>query len=342
MNSISQTAPVLTASKNLHAFAPNADRARFLDQRMRERLAQSLRYIRSEANGQLGLECDSFEKFLAQLESRTVSPLAFTYYNESVLAIEEDNLERAARLLREMSELPAPESTLQIQELANPTIDFKAELYVRAIDTDPGMKFQVFPPPPHAATACREQINQALRLMQDGDPELAAEIPALLREIILAAGSEDPKAFTFDGGSSFMLWGAILINANRHDGELAMAQMLAHESAHNLLFGFSANGPLVENSGDELYPSPLRADPRPMDGIYHATFVTARMYRVMRTLLESGILTKDQQEKARKDLAEDARLFRIGIDTVQKHGRLTEVGEAVMQGAIDYMAAVES
>lgn len=338
MNSISPTTPVLTVPDNLHAFAPNADRARFLDQRMRQRLAQSLRYIRSEAGGQLGLESDSFEKFLTQLESRTVSPLAFTYYNESVLAIEEDDLDRAARLLRDMSELPAPEATLQIQELADPTTDFKAELYVRAIDTDPGMKFQVFPPPPPAATVCREQIHQALRLMQEGDPELAAEIPALLREIILAAGSEDPKAFTFDGGSSFMLWGAILINANRRDGELAMAQMLAHESAHNLLFGFSANGPLVENTADELYPSPLRADPRPMDGIYHATFVTARMYRVLQTLLDSGILSREQEEKARKDLAEDARLFQLGIATVQKHARLTEVGEAVIQGATDYMA----
>ncbi|HEU5125374.1 MAG TPA: HEXXH motif-containing putative peptide modification protein [Verrucomicrobiae bacterium] len=338
MNSISSTSPVLTVPDNLHAFTPNADRARFLDHRMRQRLAQSLRYIRSESDGQLSLESESFGKFLAQLESRTVSPLAFTYYNEAVLAIEEDDLDRATRLLRDMSELPPPATTLQIQELANPTTDFKAELYVRAIDTDPGMKFQVFPPPPHAAAACREQINQALRLMQEGDPELAAEIPALLREIILAAGSEDPKAFTFDGGSSFMLWGAILINANRRDGELAMAQMLAHESAHNLLFGFSANGPLVENTADELYPSPLRADPRPMDGIYHATFVTARMYRVMRTLLDSGILSREQEEKARKDLAEDARLFQLGIDTVQKYARLTEVGEAVIQGATDYMA----
>jgi HEXXH motif-containing protein len=339
MNSISSTSPVLTVPDNLHAFAPNADRARFLDHRMRQRLAQSLRYILAEASGQLELKAGPFEKFLARLESHVVSPLAFTYYNETVLAIEEDDLDRASRLLNGMIELPVPDSTLRIHDLTDPTKDFRAELYVRAIDTDPGMKFQVFPPPPQLATACREQINQALQLMEQGDPDLAAEIPALLREIILATGSDDPKAFTFDGGSSFMLWGAILINANRRDGELAMAQMLAHESAHNLLFGFSANGPLVENTGDELYPSPLRADPRPMDGIYHATFVTAQMYRVMQTLLDSGILSKEQEEKARKDLAEDARLFQLGIATVQKHARLTEVGEAVIQGAADYMAS---
>jgi hypothetical protein len=50
-----------------------------------------------------------------------------------------------------------------------------------------------------------------------------------------------------------------------------MVQMLAHESSHNLLFGFSADESLVENSPEELFPSPLRMDPRPMDGICHAT-----------------------------------------------------------------------
>src|SRR5204863_186223 len=81
----------------------------------------------------------------------------------------------------------------------------------------------------------------AFALLDAGDPELAGEIRALLREIILAAGSKDPKALTFDGASSFMLWGAIIINADRSDGPIGMVQMLAHESAHNLLFGFSAD-----------------------------------------------------------------------------------------------------
>ncbi len=135
--------------------------------------------------------------------------------------------------------------------------------------------------------------------MESGDPALAAEIRTLLREIVLAAGSEDPKAMTFDGASAFMLWGAIIINANRRDGAVGMVQMLAHESAHNLLFGFSADGPLVENSAEELYSSPLRVDPRPMDGIYHATFVTARMHRAIKQLLDSGVLDSRAAGKGR-------------------------------------------
>ena len=77
-----------------------------------------------------------------------------------------------------------------------------------------------------------------------------------------------------------------------------------------------------------------------MDGIYHATFVTARMHRVVRQLLESGVLDAAAKEKAQKDLAENARLFKQGIETVWKHAKLTPLGESVMWGASDYMASV--
>ena len=306
---------------------------------MRLRLAESLRYILSQANGHLDVSRQQFEKFLLQLEHQPVSPLAFSFYSDLVLAIEEDDLAQASRLLGELIDLPAHAGGPVIAELADPRQDARARRYARFIDTDPSIKFEIFPPARQAAVDCRARIHEAFALMEAGDPDLAAEIRALLREIILAAGTEDPQALTFDGASSFMLWGGIIINANRRDGELAMVQMLAHESAHNLLFGLSADGPLVENSPEELYPSPLRVDPRPMDGIYHATFVTARMHRAVRRLLESGVLPLSLKDKARAELGSNARLFNQGINTVRRHGRLTPLGEAVMQGASAYMAA---
>jgi HEXXH motif-containing protein len=226
-----------------------------------------------------------------------------------------------------------------VAALADPAQDATARRVVRFIDTDPTIKFVVVAPSRDAAEKCHGLINAAFQLMAAGDPEQAAEIRALLREIVMAAGSEDPKALTFDGASSFMLWGGIIINANRRDGELAMAQMLTHESTHNLLFGLSADGPLVENSDEELYSSPLRKDTRPMDGIYHATFVTARMHRVVQRLLESGVLSVSLREKACQELADNRRLFDQGIKVVREHGKLTPLGEAVIQGAEDYMAS---
>jgi hypothetical protein len=67
-------------------------------------------------------------------------------------------------------------------------------------------------------------------------------------------------------------------------------------------------------------------------------FVTARMHRAVQRLIESGILSAALLEKARQDLAENARLFARGIETVRRHGKLTPLGKALMEGASDYMA----
>jgi hypothetical protein len=330
----------LTTQENLHAFEPSAERVLFLDQRMRSRLADSLRYIFAQANGQLNLPPDRRHDFLAHLESQPASPLAFSFYSDAVLAIEDDKLEEASQLLSELIALPPHSGGLEITELADPNQDATASRFARFLNTDPTVSFDIFPPSKEVAASCRAQIRDAFALLDAGDPLLAGEIRALLRQIVLAAGTKDPKALTFDGASSFMLWGAIILNADRSDGAIGMVQMLAHESAHNLLFGFSADEALVENSPEELFSSPLRKDPRPMDGIYHATFVTARMYRAVQRMLESGILDAAATNKARKDLAENARLFKQGIETVQGFGKLTALGESVMRGASEYMAGV--
>jgi hypothetical protein len=334
-----EKASPLSPPENLYAFEPDAGRVAFLDQRMRLRLADSLRYIWTEANGQLDLSHDRFEEFLIQLERHPVPPLAFSLYCETVFAIEEDDLDQASQLLGELTGLP-PSPGLTIIDMADPRHNAAARRYASFVDAGSEINFEIFPPSSKAAAGCREQIQGAFDLMDAGDPSLAAEIKALLREIVLAAGADDPKALTFDGASASMLWGAIIINANRQDGTLGMVQMLAHESAHNLVFGLCAEEPLVENSPEELYPSPLRVDPRPMIGIYHATFVTARMHRVVKHLLDGSVLSVPLQEKARKELADNRRLFDQGIKVVRQHGKLTPLGEAIMQGAENYMASV--
>ncbi|HET7625096.1 MAG TPA: HEXXH motif-containing putative peptide modification protein [Verrucomicrobiae bacterium] len=339
MNSTQEEKFSVRAPENLYDFEPSIERVHFLSQRMRSGLAESLRYIFQQANEALELPSERIEIFLSQLESKSISPQAFCFYHDAVLAIEEDRIEDASRLLDELIHLPPHSGGPIILALPDPVRDPAGRRYARFVDTDATATFAIFPPTTEAVASCRAQIQDALALMEAGDPELAAEIRALVLEIILAAGIEDPKAMTFDGASAFMLWGAIMINANRRDGEIGMVQMLAHESAHNLLFGFCSKEPLVENSPDELFRSPLRVDPRPMEGIYHATFVTARMHRAVKHLIDSGILSGSSLEKARKDLAENARLFALGIETVRQHGKLSAMGAAIMQGASDYMAA---
>jgi hypothetical protein len=328
----------------LYAFQPSADRARFFDQRMRSRLHESLDHLFSQAGPHLTVPRERIDSFLARLKTQPVAPLTFSVYCDLVIAIESDDLQEASEFTEELLSLPAPVAGgPRLFELGDPATDRIAARYCSFVDPGADIAFEVFPPQPDAARACREQIQRAFEIIDAGDAELAAEIRALLREIVLAAGVDpidDPKALTFDGASAFMLWGAIIINANRRDGEIGMVQMLAHESAHNLLFGMTTDEPLLHNSPDERYASPLRPDPRPLEGIYHATFVSARMYRVMQTLLDRGAVPAALEAKARKDLADNARFFTQGAETIQRHGRLTEIGAAIFQNCCDYMAAV--
>jgi HEXXH motif-containing protein len=147
----------------------------------------------------------------------------------------------------------------------------------------------------------------------------------------------DDAADRFDGASSFMLWGAIILNAEAADTPIALVEGLAHESGHNLLFGLCADGPLVENDDFDRFPSPLRADPRPMDGIVHATYIIARMHQALRTVLNAGVLEVEQAAYARSSLQGHAEAFQRGMDTIERHGRLTPLGRGLLEGASDYM-----
>jgi HEXXH motif-containing protein len=107
----------------------------------------------------------------------------------------------------------------------------------------------------------------------------------------------------------------------------------------NVLFGFSASGQLVDNPDDELFTSPLRKDPRPMDGVFHATCAVGRMHQTLSRLLASGVLDDAQVEFAKTDLAQRHKNFKLGDAVVREGGRLTAVGWGVIEAAREYMSA---
>jgi HEXXH motif-containing protein len=304
---------------------------------MRSRLADSLEYIFGEAHSHVSVSRERMEAFLLQLRSKPVSPLAFSFYCDIVLAIEEDNMEVASALFETLTSLPAHPGGPVIVPLGDTARDPLAERTARFMNADPETPHEAFAPPAEVTTACRARVGEAMALMEAGDPALAAEHRILIREITLAAGKTGPGVQTFDAASSFMLWGGIIFNANRIDDAFGMLQSLAHETAHNLLFAFCVDEPVLENGFEGRYDSPLRKDPRPLEGIYHSVFVLARMHRAAKHLVDSGVLSGPMREKALAVMANQARLFAGGMDTVRKHGKMTATGEAVIRGACAYM-----
>jgi HEXXH motif-containing protein len=318
-------------------FEPSAERGASLDRRMRERLADSFDYLFGEIGEPLGVDRKAAAQLSARVRAAPQSPHVFGAYYDLVLTVECDALDEARQLARELIGI-APAPTLRIAAIDDRG-EAEAERYRRLFLSDPDLAAQ---PDATLLADARGRIDAAFALLDRGFAAMSAEIRELLREIVIAAGPEDQNALTFDGASSYMLWGATLLNARGQKTVLDTAQALAHESGHNLLFGFCASEPLVENADEELFSSPLRIDPRPMDGIVHATYVIARMHQTLERLFEAGVLAATETELAITDMAAHHRNFEAGDQVIRDGGRLTPLGRAVIESARGYMRSAVS
>jgi hypothetical protein len=328
-----------TATIDINAFDPSAARAEAVRTRMQGRLADSLRYIVQQAEGVIDLPRHAISACLDRLAHGAVSPQVFGAYCDLVLALDVDDIEESRRLLSEIMEAPNVGLGSTVMDLADPQMNASARRYRRLVDTDTEMPLTVTPPDAEKAAAVRGFICEAFALMDRGNKPLADEIRVILREIVLASGSIAKPGLTFDGVSTFMLWGAVVLNVGGYKSAIEMVQALAHESGHNLLFGLCAHGPLHENDELQRYESPLRTDHRPMDGIIHATYVTARMHQSVQRLYERRILDAEQREEVQKSNAANVRYFAGGMKTIDRYAKLTPLGKDVMGGALRYMAA---
>lgn len=323
--------------KAFHAFEPDAGRAVALDQRMHLGLADSLQHISEQVAGIPGFDIAALAAVISRLRSGVrFSPATFGWYYELVLALLDEREESAIHAFGNILTSKPAGTGFVMRAMAAPAADVDCDLYRRRIGPQMADLFQ--PPAPGAVENFRERFDAGYALLSGALPELAGEIGALVREVVLAT-SPDGAPLQFDGASAYQLWGLLFLNPKFHPTPVAVAEVLAHESAHSLLFGFAFDEPLVFNDDDELYPSPLRLDPRPMDGIYHATYVSARMRWAMTRLAASPLLDDEMRAAALSAAASDRENFEKGHEIVARHGRLSATGEALMAEARAYMSA---
>jgi hypothetical protein len=92
-----------------------------------------------------------------------------------------------------------------------------------------------------------------------------------------------------------------------HD-EVQVLEALVHETAHHYLFLAEMRNPLVDPSHLSNYPSPLRAEPRPLIGVllaYHAlAYICAFYVDALRHSLASSLRCEQELKSARSKLRE--------------------------------------
>ena len=304
---------------------------------MRRSLARSFDHVLARAGHLLDTSPHTLRKLTAGLSAGAPYPPAtFGLLTAWLPALLEGRTEEAREILASLEALEPVASRGELVALGGDETAPFTGLYTRLMNAEPGSRTPYILPEKGQVAAFRDQFRSALALLAGACTELVGEIDALVNQVIMVAG--DPAgAYQFDGGSCYMLWGGLFINVSLPRTTVALAEVIAHESAHIMLYAMAAEEALVDNPDDELFPSPLRTDLRPMDGIYHATYVSARMHLAMSRLLERGHLDDDQTRQAREAMMADRENFVAGYGVVERHGRLTATGEAVMAGAYDYM-----
>lgn len=259
-------------------------------------------------------------------------------YHELVAAVERDDVETATRLLDEIdasADLPPGPLVVSWAHVS----DSERQRYLRALNADPTTPVAFSVPDDAVAAAAACSFDKALAELGRAVPEIAAEIRELLTQVILVAGTAGPDG-RFDGATTFYCWGALFLNAEEHQSLVEMIDGLAHESAHALLYGMALGGPLVTNPATERHPSPLRRDLRHLDGIFHATFVSARMHLAHDGILSGSRLTPAQREQAERSRAGSAIAFQAGLRTLRAHARFTPLGRDLIDSAERYMNGV--
>ena len=165
-------------------------------------------------------------------------------------------------------------------------------------------------------------LPSARDLLGRVEPSLLDEIDALGHQLLLGVGARA----VFGGAASVFLWGAVVLNPTLVLDRIDLIESLAHETAHALLFGLTLGEDLTTNDPAECFSSPLRADPRPIEGIVHATFVLGRMIFALRSLAGATGVGATERLRIAGKIDRNIALYRAGLGVVEAHARFTPAG----------------
>lgn len=141
------------------------------------------------------------------------------------------------------------------------------------------------------------------------------------------------------GVSSPRAWGKILLRKPDPGPEadnpvLYYIDHITHETSHIILYAIMSCDPLITNGFTARYSAPIRPDPRPLYGIYHATFVLSRIAWVLsRYAKTAGSAQVDEL------LETTIERYRQGQEALSSHAELTNAGEHLLRSCEKMIAA---
>lgn len=300
---------------------------------IKDRLHTSLHHLIFEAAAELvppTLTEDQLRR-LAAPEDAFPAPVIFAYHQGLMEAALSDNLYAFKSISGDLAglspeEATAPE-TLTATDLSDTHFSAPAMQALKTVFRDDvGLTAHLGPPDPGSRDTANTHLATAMTALAKAAPDWHRELELLGSQIIYTQSQDD--SVSFGGAAVFDAFGAVLINPDTFRSPSITLTQLVHEVSHQHMFLFHLDDAILLNDDAAAYASPLRREPRPMEGIFHAGWVSARMSLVAAAVLSSpdrpawaDALEAEQQTTI--------AVFKDCAHVIEEHAEFTDYGRAL-------------
>ena len=295
---------------------------------MRHALAESLGRLGSRAAALLPAS-PTPAQIAARVCAGRVHPGVFGRYFDLVNALQSGQAVQAADLWKAIGETSASPAEFRIIPYSADTLGEDAARYQRLFDQGQQSALVFHPPSGQQMAEATVALTQAMALLETTLPAWAAEIRAIVTEVIVL----DARDTGMSGGSSMLLWGTVLLNAANPCRRISALSIVAHEATHLLLFGLARHGPLVGNPPDEKFLTPSRPVLRPMNALYHSSYVSGRLAALFRLLANCSALDAAELGELAALRELQRKRFLEGFEVIMAHAQLTPLGRELLEEA---------
>ncbi|MCU0317857.1 MAG: HEXXH motif-containing putative peptide modification protein [Amoebophilaceae bacterium] len=180
----------------------------------------------------------------------------------------------------------------------------------------------------------KQCLEQGTKYLWHSCPKMLENMRELVHQIFFV-GSDCPQRHCVFSLTSAVTQGIVFINGAYSPSWVFLLDKYVHEAAHAYLFLINQEELLVLNDPKELYPSPLRQDKRPMEGVYHALFVLMRLLYAFSAIREK----QELMESDSKEIITLMSMYSAGLErsytTVMREGKLTPIARLLLEDGYD-------
>jgi len=318
------------STKEIFTAEPIEGKAEVLHEKFRIHLQEQ--FVRSiqKVEELLSIDLSSVKRVFSQLEQGLpFSPNLYALYWRLLNAVRSgmaSELKEVLKVFINLSRSEIYKLGFELRSLDNSHADIAIAEFVSGPEGPKsltGEDARMYPVPSEVIDLLLDSAESAIDVVRKTDEGVIDEFDEYVRSLSIFAG----KVAT--GITSVRAFGGIYLR--EPSSEFSKAQRVAyfvehlvHETSHLQLHALMIHDPLLLNDDEQLFDAPIRPDPRPMFGIFHASFVLSRMVRVFRKWSQN-----DSSPLLQDHLRKFESMFQHGLQTVQSHGVLTTAGKSV-------------